>query len=55
MTEWRSIALWRVGRQRVRWDCDVRENLGKMEDSELEYDVCGQRNMEENCGACQNS
>jgi hypothetical protein len=30
ITEWRPIALSRVGRPRLRWEDDVRADLGKM-------------------------
>ena len=31
ITEWRAIAVRKIGRPRVRWEDDVREDLGKME------------------------
>jgi len=31
ITECRGIAVRRIGRPRVRWEDDVREDLGKME------------------------
>jgi hypothetical protein len=30
ITEWRPIAVRRIGRQRLRWEGDVREDLGRM-------------------------
>jgi hypothetical protein len=30
MTEWRPIAVRRIGRPRLRWEGDVREDMGKM-------------------------
>jgi hypothetical protein len=31
ITEWRAFAVRRIVRPRVRWEGDVREDLGKME------------------------
>ena len=30
ITEWRPFAVRRIGRLRLRWEDDVRENLGRM-------------------------
>ena len=30
MTEWRQIARRKIGRQRIRWEDDVRADLGEM-------------------------
>lgn len=35
VTDWRPIGVRWIGRQRLRWEGDIREDMGEKEDSEL--------------------
>jgi hypothetical protein len=55
ITEWRPIAVRRIGRPRLRWEDDVRVDLGKMKIrnwSEMAMDREAQKRTVEQAKSC---